>query len=616
MIRSLISIAIFLSAQLAVSQSTENLKEGKHLYLHGNSILIGNNILGHHSTEPMTDDDVPNDAVKMRYIDVDNDKSTFSSSQASVVNAPENSKIVYAALYWSALYPYKKSSIRVRNNEAQFIGKGDRDPDINHILFQIPGSDYTSIEGEILKDEHENKAFSNVSPYVCRADVTHLLQELGNINGVYTVANVKATEGNISGGGSAGWLLYVVYEDLNESLKYFTTYDGLIQIDRETVDVRFSKFKSNQKGKINPTLGIAALEGDRKIRTDQMLLYSPKTGEFIPMGNSLRSERNFFNSSITMGNQLFKDRNPNSSNTLGFDLLKLDIPNENNQFFDENTSEATLRFQTRADRFFLFFVSFEIDMDRDYLDSLNSDLIASGRESFKTNIESNDKLKKSQLPQELASRQDYEKSEWNIAQVSFEENSESENQKLAGSRTANNVYPETNGTGNSHIPSDKTEPQPETPEINETASSHISSQKTEAQPETPETEIGEITILNGVRKTRYPNLSESEKLLLFEEIASQDNRVIPGESVGYYLVTNVFAVPDNARRWREFLINKKFTPSTFVNPENNWEYIYIDSFSDLEDGFEAWLNHQDKEYFVGLWLMKVNWHTGEISVLL
>src|SRR5699024_8580468 len=227
----------------------------------------------------------------------------------------------------------------------------------------------------------------------------------------------KATEGNISGGGSAGWLLYVVYEDLNESLKYFTTYDGLIQIDRETVDVRFSKFKSNQKGKINPTLGIAALEGDRKIRTDQMLLYSPKTGEFIPMGNSLRSERNFFNSSITMGNQLFKDRNPNSSNTLGFDLLKLDILNENNQFFDENTSEATLRFQTRADRFFLFFVSFEIDMDQDYLDSLNSDLIASGRESFKTNIESNDKLKKSQLPQELASRQDYEKSEWNIAQV-------------------------------------------------------------------------------------------------------------------------------------------------------------------------------------------------------
>src|SRR5690554_6803222 len=217
----------------------------------------------------------------------------------------------------------------------------------------------------------EKEGFEDVAPYVCRADVTDILQELPELTGVYTVGNIRAAEGKIPGGGSAGWLLYIVYENAEESLKYFTTYDGLIEVDREKVDIKFSGFRSKQEGKINPTLGIGALEGDRKIRSDQMLLYNEKEDDFVPMSNALREERNFFNSSITMGNSVYQDRNPNSSNTLGFDLLKLNIPNEKNQFFDENTTEATLRFQTRADRFYLFFVSFEIDLDQDYLELVN-----------------------------------------------------------------------------------------------------------------------------------------------------------------------------------------------------------------------------------------------------
>lgn len=116
----------------------------------------------------------------------------------------------------------------------------------------------------------------------------------------------------------------------------------------------------------------------------------------------------------------------------------------------------------------------------------------------------------------------------------------------------------------------------------------------------------EIFTVNGIRKARYPNLSESEAAEIKHLILTQENRIIPGLPTGYYLVTNVFEDSKNAIRWREFLISKGFTPHTFVNPENDWEYIYIQSFDDLENGFELWKQHQDKEYFIGLWLMKVN----------
>src|SRR5690554_7589599 len=103
---------VFLMLQAAFSQTRENLKKSKQLYIHGNSILVGNNVLGHHTTRPMMQDEVPNDAVNMKYIDVDDDKATFSSSQATIKAMPNDSRVAYAALYWTGLYPYEKGILR------------------------------------------------------------------------------------------------------------------------------------------------------------------------------------------------------------------------------------------------------------------------------------------------------------------------------------------------------------------------------------------------------------------------------------------------------------------------------------------------------------------------
>lgn len=367
--KNLYFITLFiLFIQFTYSQEGAAFKENKQLYVQGNSILIGNNILGDDAKGPLMDITIPNDVVKMKYIDVDNDESTFSSSEATIKNILKNPKIVYAALYWCGLYPFEKSALRKSGNKMVHVGRGERNAAINSILFKTPGGTYENLNGNILFDSYNTEAFTENSPYVCYADVTAKLQNIATINGTYTVANIKATEGEILGGGSAGWLLYVVYEDAAESPKYFTTYNGLVEVSKGPVEINFTDFKSKEEGIVKTTVAMGAMEGDRKIKTDEFSIFDKKIGSFKPLSNKLREEKNFFNSSITMGDEFFTDRNPNSANTLGFDLLKMEIPNPNNELLDNATTQANLKFQAKADRFYLFFVAFETEINKEFLE--------------------------------------------------------------------------------------------------------------------------------------------------------------------------------------------------------------------------------------------------------
>src|SRR5690606_26029073 len=50
-----------------------------------------------------------NDDLDMQYIDIDNDRSTFSSSSASLsIPDPNCIRVVYAGLYWIAKYPFEE----------------------------------------------------------------------------------------------------------------------------------------------------------------------------------------------------------------------------------------------------------------------------------------------------------------------------------------------------------------------------------------------------------------------------------------------------------------------------------------------------------------------------
>ena len=71
--------------------------------LKGDILLIGNNILGPNNNA-YNNNNTYNHNVNMRYIDIDGDPSTFSSSSADLeIPNPLCYKIVYAGLYWGAV---------------------------------------------------------------------------------------------------------------------------------------------------------------------------------------------------------------------------------------------------------------------------------------------------------------------------------------------------------------------------------------------------------------------------------------------------------------------------------------------------------------------------------
>lgn len=524
-----ISIIAILFFHQTYSQEGVAFKENKQLYIRGNSILIGNNILGDDATQPLMDIGIPNDVVKMKYIDVDNDETTFSSSEATIKNAPEKPKIAHAALYWCGLYPSEKSALRKSGNKMIHVGRGERDATVNSILLKTPNGTYENLTGKVIFDSNGTEVFTANSPYVCYADVTSKLQNLATINGTYTVANIKATEGEISGGGSAGWLLYIVYEDPSESPKYFTTYNGLVEVNKEAVEINFKDFKSKEQGIVKTTIALGAMEGDRKIKTDEFSIFDKKTGSYYPLSNKVRDEKNFFNSSITMGDEFFTDKNPNSANTLGFDLLKMEIPNPNNELLDNATTQANLRFQAKADRFYLFFVAFETEIHKEFLE-----------EKAKV-VE--DTIISAPPITEISEPIDEEK------QKTIVSTKEPQNKPL----------------------------QKETSEIKKP--------KEKVVPKKPIV------------------LSEEDKIKKEVRIQSMS---VPGLTSGYYLVTNVFSVKENAVKWSQFLTEKKYKPQTFINSRNNWNYVYVADNKALKPVYEQWKEYKGFEYFKEIWIMKIN----------
>ena len=371
--KKIIFLFVFIISMVTYPQEGLLFSRQQQLYLKGNSALIGNNIVSTDATKPLNDLSGFNDNLKLEYIDIDDDKTTFSSSQANLTIDVPPSKIKYAALYWSAVYKYDKGVKRELKEKNKIVYKGNdtRSMNVNSILFKQPNGNYQKIEGQIIFDSYNSKLFEFNKPYLCYADVTSQLQQAKTINGSYTVANILATEGYISGGASGGWLLYIVYESEKAKPKYFATFKGFVEVYKEPVDIIFNNFKTDESDTIKSSFCLGALEGDQKLKTDSCLILDSNQ-DFVPFYNKLRPPNNFFNGKITIYDESYSDRVPNSLNTLGFDLLKMDIPNENNQIISNNTTQTIIRFETRADRFYLFFVAFETEISPIYLEGKNN----------------------------------------------------------------------------------------------------------------------------------------------------------------------------------------------------------------------------------------------------
>ena len=337
----------------------------------GDITFIGNNILNRDTSTQDPEDPYNvtgnastfNDLFNMRYIDVDTDPTTFSSSRATLTLPDQAcSRIIYAGLYWSAVYRWNEGFTR-----SPSTGDGIRENDFNQVKLQVPGSGtYVDITAdEILFDGFNDPDFGVNAPYACYADVTSLISGLADPNGEYTMANVRATNGFISGGGAAGWSLVVVFENPTLPGKFITTFDGFAGVDASTgsVDVDYNGFITLPPPfPVRANLSTLALEGDNRITGDALSISAASNAGFTTLGNAVNPTNNFFNSNVTIDGAQFTDRVPNSINTLGYDADRITIANPLNSVIPNDETGATLRMFSTQDRYYIYFNSFDVEV--------------------------------------------------------------------------------------------------------------------------------------------------------------------------------------------------------------------------------------------------------------
>ncbi|PWK02419.1 gliding motility-associated-like protein [Flavobacterium araucananum] len=363
-LRLILLALIFFQSYFVISQNLKPFSPRFDKRLKGDMLLIGNNILNRE-----TNSNSPKDAYNgggynsdfnMKYIDIDNDNTTFSSSSATLtVPKPACYKIVYAGLYWGAI---------LQQNDRTGIEK---------VKLKLPTGGYNDITGQIIYDANAAPiGGDNNKAYACYADITALVSGQTNAQGLYTVANVKSSEGTNGGTGlSAGWSIYVVYEDPTLPAKFITSFDGFSGIGgATTLDIPVSGFKTIPTGPVRVKFAFAALEGDQPIFGDYLQINGSTISATNAANQVIRATNNFFNSSVTYVDpatdktENFTARNPNSSNTLGYDAGILNINNPGTILkpggivIDNNATSANIRLGSTQDVYFYYFNAFAVDI--------------------------------------------------------------------------------------------------------------------------------------------------------------------------------------------------------------------------------------------------------------
>lgn len=528
-------------------------------YVKGDLSFIANNIINRNTSknanEPYnktTNSAKLNDEFEMGYIDIDNDPSTFSSSSAVFKSEGHSKEIVFAGLYWAANYKFDVGTTK----QTDAFLDSDRSQSFTEIKIKTPNNaSYQKIKGTLLFDGFTSSKYKNSSPYVCFSDITDLVQK--KPFGEYTVANIKATQGFIEGGVSGGWVIYFVYKNPQLPPKYISIYDGFAHVFNKPIEIKLSNFLTPKTGQINPKITLCALEGDLNIEGDNVRLKNSENGRYYQLSSSNRSGQNFFKSFITMEDAHFLDRNPASLNTLGFDAVLQTLDNQKNQIIANNTEATEIKVSSTGDKVFLFTTGFSIDVDETFYETKKPKENAIVENSLP--VESSETLKKD-TPQTL------EKNKKLITDIKI-----------------------------------KVKELPETGETKE---------------ENTETEVAQKkdTIVT-IKKDKITVFEESKNPVFTlktdtgfprDPVNMRKINVETKLKQGYYLIANVFAVPKNCTNYLLFLKRHHLKSDFFINPENQYRYVFLAYFKNEEEALEAYRSNLNQTFFDEYWILEID----------
>ncbi|MDE3742185.1 type IX secretion system membrane protein PorP/SprF [Maribacter polysaccharolyticus] len=80
---------------------------------------------------------------------------------------------------------------------------------------------------------------------------------------------------------------------------------------------------------------------------------------------------------------------------------------------------------------------------------------------------------------------------------------------------------------------------------------------------------------------------------------------IDGVDSGYYLIANVFANPNNAKRFVKLLNSYGLNASYFINPKNNYRYVYLKRHQSWNNALISYYTKINDSYDDKMWIMRV-----------
>ncbi|MDQ7047955.1 MAG: putative Ig domain-containing protein [Sulfurovum sp.] len=316
-----------------------------------------------------------NNDYMSKYIDVDDDNSTWNSSSANFT-LPDtyddsiSNGVLWAGLFWQGAAHHRNSGFKQRRAEPQGAGfnyvdvTSDKSYNIvaspaKNISIKIGTGLYYPVEANRLNYDEEHGISGGY--YAAFADITSIIQGQNLTKGTHTVtvANITSTEGRENGVGNyGGWSLVIIYKDdpHNEQStpRNISIYQGFKVINGDGTDpfpgrvheIDITDFKLPEEGAIEAKLSIFAGEGEEKYgfgvnKFDKVLLKRTATSleKDIP---GIYDASNIFDAHLA-GISRDSSNNNHVVNTNGIDVDDYNVSSILETFRDEDAGINSLK---------------------------------------------------------------------------------------------------------------------------------------------------------------------------------------------------------------------------------------------------------------------------------
>lgn len=346
------------SAQNSIRSYTqvysENLKGGCAMFGNTSMHIIDNNVV---NLVKMNENSNPNngqgglgftqygnDNQNMQFVRIDNSTAgIYNASSADLILPGGTNTIKFARLYWGGRILSSAITTTADTLRKVKIRKGNAG---NYFDILAP-----SLNVDIFNVTTTERI------YQAYVDVTNFINNNGA--GTYTVANIPATPGAVSGGGRyAGWCLVVAYENPTLNYNSIRIYDGYSQIFNsgagpvtQTVNLTGLNVPNNPLNADEAIMQTMAWEGDGNLGAST----SNPAGDYIKINgvavsNSVNPVTNFWNGTISKNGAFVTTKNPNYSNQMGIDIDEIYVGT--GYGIQPNATSVQVQFGTEADQYF------------------------------------------------------------------------------------------------------------------------------------------------------------------------------------------------------------------------------------------------------------------------